>query len=64
MDADTNQFADSTTENRPVLTIGKFAVVDIFDINKYANSPKADFLRWSLINAGTFNYAADSLRRW
>ena len=42
-----------------MLTIGKFAIVDIFDTNKYANSPKTDFLNWSLINAGTFDYAGD-----
>ena len=40
MEVDTNQFADSTTENRQVLTIGMFAVVDIFDTNKYVNRPK------------------------
>src|SRR5215472_12920408 len=59
VDADINQFADTRTENRLVLTIGKFAVVDIFDTNKYANSPKTDFLNWSLVNAGTFDYAGD-----
>ena len=42
-----------------MLTIGKFAIVDIFDTNRYANSPKTDFLNWSLINAGTFDYAGD-----
>jgi len=40
VEVDTNQFADSTTENRQVLTIGMFAVVDIFDTNKYVNRPK------------------------
>jgi high affinity Mn2+ porin len=40
VDADISQFAGTRTENRLVLTIGKFAVVDIFDTNKYANSPK------------------------
>ena len=59
VDADINQFAGSVTENRLVLTVGKFAVVDIFDTNKYANNPKTDFLNWSLINAGTFDYAGD-----
>jgi len=59
VDADISQFADTRTENRLVLTIGKFAVVDIFDTNKYANSPKTDFLNWSLVNAGTFDYAGD-----
>jgi high affinity Mn2+ porin len=58
--ADINQFAGSQTANRLVLTIGKFAVVDIFDTNKYANNAKSDFLNWSLVNAGSFDYAADA----
>ena len=60
VDADLNQFAGTQTANRLVLTVGKFAVVDIFDTNKYANNPKSDFLNWSLINAGTFDYAGDA----
>jgi high affinity Mn2+ porin len=60
VDADINQFAGSLSENRLVLTVGKFAVVDMFDTNKYANNPKTDFLNWSLINAGTFDYAGDA----
>jgi high affinity Mn2+ porin len=54
------QFAGATTEDRVVLTAGKFAAVDIFDTNRYANSPKLDFLNWSIVNAGTFDYAADA----
>jgi high affinity Mn2+ porin len=60
VDADINQFAGSQTANRLVLTVGKFAVVDIFDTNKYANNPRSDFLNWSVVNAGTFDYAADA----
>jgi len=60
VDADINQFAGSQTSNRLVLTVGKFSVVDIFDTNKYANNPKTDFLNWSAINAGTFDYAGDA----
>jgi high affinity Mn2+ porin len=60
VDADINQFAGSETANRLVLTVGRFAAVDIFDTNKYANNPKSDFLNWSLVNAGTFDYAADA----
>ena len=59
VDADISQFAGTRTANRLVLTIGKFSIVDIFDTNRYANSPKSDFLNWSLINAGTFDYAGD-----
>jgi high affinity Mn2+ porin len=59
VDADINQFANASTANRLVLTVGKLAIVDIFDTNRYANNPKSDFLNWSLINAGTFDYAGD-----
>jgi len=60
VDTDFHQFAGSQTENRLVLTVGKFAVVDIFDNNRYANNPKTDFLNWSVVNAGTFDYAGDA----
>jgi high affinity Mn2+ porin len=60
VDADVNQFAGSQTENRLVLTVGKFSVADIFDTNTYANNPKTDFLNWAVVNAGTFDYAGDA----
>jgi high affinity Mn2+ porin len=59
VDADVNQFAGSRSSDRLVLTIGRFGIVDLFDTNKYANNPKADFLNWSVFNAGTFDYAGD-----
>jgi high affinity Mn2+ porin len=58
--ADVNQFAASRSSDRLVVTVGRFGVNDIFDTNKYANNPKIDFLNWSLINAGTFDYAGDA----
>jgi high affinity Mn2+ porin len=60
IDDDFTQFKGTRSTDRLVLTVGRFAVVDIFDTNKYANSPKTDFLNWSLSNAGTFDYAADA----
>ncbi len=60
MDADFNQFADSQTANRLVITIGKFSVSDVFDTNKYAQNPRKDFMNWALIDAGSFDYAADA----
>ena len=60
VDADLNQFGGSQTENRLVVTVGKFAVTDVFDTNKYAHDPKHDFLNWALIDTGTFDYAADA----
>ncbi len=60
VDADVNLFSQSYTANRLVLWVGKFAIVDVFDTNKYANNPKTDFMNWTLINAGTFDYAGDA----
>jgi high affinity Mn2+ porin len=55
-----NQLAGSRGVDRVVITIGKFAVGDVFDINQYAHDPRMDFLNWAAIDAGTFDYAADA----
>jgi high affinity Mn2+ porin len=60
VDAGLNQFAGSQTADRLVITIGKFAVTDVFDTNKYANNPRHDFMNLALINAGTFDSATDA----
>ena len=59
VDDDFYQFAGTRSTDRLVLTVGRFGIADIFDTNKYANNPKVDFLNWSMINAGTFDYAGD-----
>lgn len=55
-----NQFASNQTHDNVTITAGKFAVVDLFDTNRYAHDPRADFLNWSTIESGAFDYAADS----
>ena len=55
-----NQFAGKRPVDRVVLTIGKFGVGDVFDTNAYAHDPRADFLNWSVVDAGSFDYAADA----
>jgi len=60
VDASANQFGGTQTANRLVLTIGKFAVTDIFDANKYAHDPRNDFMNWALVDTATFDYAADA----
>jgi high affinity Mn2+ porin len=60
VDGAANQFEDSRTSNRFVLTIGKIAVTDIFDTNKYAHDPRTNFMNWALVDTGTFDYAADA----
>jgi high affinity Mn2+ porin len=55
-----NQFALPQSSNRLILTLGKIGVVDLFDTNRYAHDPRGDFLNWAVIDAGTFDYAADA----
>ena len=59
-DAGPNQFALPQSADRLVFTVGKLSVVDLFDVNRYAHDPRADFLNWTVIDAGTFDYAADA----
>ncbi len=60
VEAAANQLGGTQAADNLTLTLGKFAVVDIFDTNSYAHDTRADFLNWSVIEAGTFDYAADS----
>lgn len=55
-----NQFAGTRRADRIVLTLGKFGVGDLFDTNAYAHDPRGDFLNWSVVDAGSFDYAADA----
>ncbi len=60
VDPDLNVLGGSHTADRLVLTIGKFGVTDVFDANDYAHDPRQDFFNWTLIDTGTFDYAADA----
>ncbi|MBA5637660.1 carbohydrate porin [Duganella sp. LX20W] len=60
VEAGPNQLGGARTQDNVVLTAGKFSVTDIFDTNSYAHDPRGDFLNWSLIDAGAFDYAADA----
>ncbi len=55
-----NQIARTQTADNVILTVGKFSVVDVFDTNAYAHDPRSDFMNWSVVDAGAFDYAADA----
>ena len=60
VEAGANQLGGTRTANNFIFTGGKFTPTDIFDTNTYAHDPKSDFLNWSLIDSGAFDYAADA----
>lgn len=55
-----NQLGRTQSADNIILTIGKLSVVDIFDTNTYAHDPRSDFLNWSIVDSGAFDYAADA----
>ena len=60
LDPDLNQLGGTANADRLVFTGGKFSVVDIFDNNLYAHDPRNDFLNWSVVDQGSFDYAANA----
>ncbi|MDZ5647904.1 carbohydrate porin [Nitrospirillum sp. BR 11828] len=60
LEAAANQLGGSRTADNIVITAGKFSVTDIFDANTYAHDPRKDFLNWTVVDSGAFDYAADA----
>jgi hypothetical protein len=60
VESDANQLAGSVERRRLVLTAGKLSVQDIFDDNAYSHDPRTQFLNWSLMTYGAYDFAADS----
>lgn len=60
VESDANQLAGSVARRRMVLTAGNLSVLDIFDNNEYNHDPRTQFLNWSLMTHGAYDYAADS----
>lgn len=55
-----NQVSGKVDRDRIIVTLGKFAVGDVFDDNVYAHDPTTGFLNFAFNNMGAFDYAADS----
>lgn len=55
-----NQLGGEIDKHRLVLTAGKISLIDIFDNNSFSHDPRTQFLNWSFMTYGAFDYAADS----
>lgn len=42
------------------IVAGKFSNADYFDCNQYSHDPRSQFLNWSLMGAGAWDYAANT----
>ncbi len=54
------QLAGPRPTHRIVISGGKLGVSDIFDVNRYANTTRSQFMNWGLINCAAYDYAADT----
>lgn len=54
-----NQIAKTRDINRITFAFGKMAATDFFDNNKYSNDPRTQFLNWSLMFNGAWDYPAN-----
>jgi hypothetical protein len=60
VDADFNQFAGKVDKRRLVLTAGNMPVLDIFNAVEYSHDPRTQFMNWSFMTHGSYDYAADA----
>ena len=40
--------------------VGEFSIVDFFDLNSVANDSHTQFMNWTVVNNGAYDYAADT----
>lgn len=59
-ESDADQLAGMVDKRRVVLTVGNLSILDLFDDNAYSHDPRTQFMNWSLMTHGAFDYAADS----
>ena len=55
-----NQVADRIPTSRITISAGKFSIGDFYDENKYSHDPRSQFLNWSLMGNGAWDYPANT----
>ena len=59
VESDFNQLAGTVSARRLVVTVGRLSVDDLFDDNNFSHDPRSQFMNWSIMNAGSYDFAAD-----
>jgi hypothetical protein len=58
--SDQHQVATSYAAERVVLTAGNLSALDVFDAMDYSHDPRTQFLNWSSLTYGAWDYPADA----
>jgi len=59
VESDENQLAGERPVNRYTVTVGRFALTDFFDNNRYSHDPRTQFMGWAVMYNGAWDYPAD-----
>jgi high affinity Mn2+ porin len=57
---DINQLQGMVPDSRITVNVGKFCLADFFDDNSYDHDARSQFLNWSLMANGAWDFAADT----
>jgi high affinity Mn2+ porin len=60
LDDGINQVRERVSQKRLTINFGKFGIADFFDGNVVSHDPRTDFMNWSLMNNGAYDYAANT----
>ena len=60
VDADFNELGGNYGAKRWTITAGSFSLLDYFDNNPYAKDPREQFMNWSFMTHGSWDYPADA----
>jgi high affinity Mn2+ porin len=60
VESDANQLAGARPVKRYSVTAGRFTVTDFFDNNRYTHDPRTQFMGWSAMFNGAWDYPADT----
>jgi high affinity Mn2+ porin len=58
--SDINRLAGKLPSSRVVISLGKFCLADFFDGNNFNHDARTQFLNWSLMANGSWDFAADT----
>jgi high affinity Mn2+ porin len=59
-DDELNQITEKIPSSRITISVGKFSMSDFYDKNSYSHDPRTQFLNWSLMSDGAWDYPANT----
>ena len=57
---DLNQIAETTNKDYFSVIVGKFSLIDFFDNSQISHDPRTQFMNWSLMGNGAWDYPANT----